>query len=61
MSKPTVVMEDEVIDALEFTGEASTRHCPKCKRRTPHAYVIQIVQGSVTQGWQCLKCGCLHD
>jgi len=61
MARLRTILEDEAKDALEIAGEASTRHCPECKKRTPHAFVVQITQGSVAQGWQCLTCGHLHN
>lgn len=54
--------------AQQFTAEDETEiypaqqhYCPKCKRQTPHAFVVQIKEGEVAKGWECLECGDIHD
>jgi DNA-directed RNA polymerase subunit M/transcription elongation factor TFIIS len=49
--------EDEAVNARE----TSMRRCPKCKKRTPHAFTVQIRDGTVVKGWQCLRCGHTHN
>jgi DNA-directed RNA polymerase subunit M/transcription elongation factor TFIIS len=58
MARLQLATEDEAVDAR--IAEASRRYCPKCKGQTPHAFTMQINQGVVTRGWQCLRCGCVH-
>ena len=54
MTKPTIVIEDEAVDALQFVGEVVMDDCPKCGKRTLH----KVIGAGVNK---CLFCGHLHN
>jgi transposase-like protein len=57
--KPTATTVSENEAAVRKPA-ASTRYCPRCKRVTDHALVVQLATGYVAQSWRCLACGCDH-
>ena len=57
--KPTVTTTPEPQPAARKPA-TSVRYCPKCKRVTDHALVVQLATGYVARSWRCLRCGCDH-